>query len=161
MRPLALTALLSLFLLEGSDWKPQTPKFTSMIHRKSTTFSRNILTLQFLTQSHTLDLQDNVALIAVLEALDPPLQEGNVNPRRQLICVANTHIHANPELNDVKLWQVRVSVHGKHPRYLFLQANVTPIANACLKGEVILCFNQELAYVYWPMYTVKTAHASA
>ncbi len=52
-------------------------------------------------------MQDNVALIAVLEALDPPLQEGNVNPRRQLICVANTHIHANPELNDVKLWQVQ------------------------------------------------------
>lgn len=26
--------------------------------------------------------------------------------RRQLVCVANTHIHANPELNDVKLWQV-------------------------------------------------------
>ena len=49
-------------------------------------------------------LQDNVALIAVLEALDPPQLEGS--NRRQLICVANTHIHANPELNDVKLWQV-------------------------------------------------------
>ena len=48
--------------------------------------------------------QDNVALIAVLEALDPPQLEGS--NRRQLICVANTHIHANPELNDVKLWQV-------------------------------------------------------
>lgn len=48
--------------------------------------------------------QDNVALIAVLEALDPPQLEGT--NRRQLICVANTHIHANPELNDVKLWQV-------------------------------------------------------
>lgn len=54
-------------------------------------------------------MQDNVALIAVLEALDPPLQEGIVNPRRQLICVANTHIHANPELNDVKLWQARLA----------------------------------------------------
>ena len=49
-------------------------------------------------------MQDNVALIAVLEALDPPQLEGT--NRRQLICVANTHIHANPELNDVKLWQV-------------------------------------------------------
>ena len=47
-----------------------------------------------------------MALIAVLEALDPPVQEGATNSRRQLICVANTHIHANPELNDVKLWQV-------------------------------------------------------
>lgn len=51
-------------------------------------------------------LQDNVALIAVLEALDPPQVESS--SRRQLICVANTHIHANPELNDVKLWQVRL-----------------------------------------------------
>ena len=49
-------------------------------------------------------MQDNVALIAVLEALDPPPLEGS--NRRQLICIANTHIHANPELNDVKLWQV-------------------------------------------------------
>lgn len=57
-------------------------------------------------------LKDNVALIAVLEALDPPLQEGSVNPRRQLICVANTHIHANPELNDVKLWQVHTLLKG-------------------------------------------------
>lgn len=51
-------------------------------------------------------LQDNVALIAVLEALDPPQPEGA--NRRQLICIANTHIHANPELNDVKLWQVQL-----------------------------------------------------
>lgn len=51
-------------------------------------------------------LQDNVALIAVLEALEPPQPEGA--NRRQLICIANTHIHANPELNDVKLWQVHM-----------------------------------------------------
>lgn len=51
--------------------------------------------------------QDNVALIAVLEALDPPHPEAAAAGRRQLICVANTHIHANPELNDVKLWQAR------------------------------------------------------
>ena len=51
-------------------------------------------------------LQDNVALIAVLEALEPPQPEGS--NRRQLICIANTHIHANPELNDVKLWQVQL-----------------------------------------------------
>ncbi len=59
-------------------------------------------------------LQDNVALIAVLEALVPPFSQpggadGADKPnRRQLLCVANTHIHANPELNDVKLWQVRI-----------------------------------------------------
>ena len=54
-------------------------------------------------------LQDNVALIAVLEALEPPFADGggpSGSSRRQLVCVANTHIHSNPELNDVKLWQV-------------------------------------------------------
>ena len=59
--------------------------------------------------------QDNVALIAVLEALEPPFADGGAGSggggggggsRRQLVCVANTHIHSNPELNDVKLWQV-------------------------------------------------------
>lgn len=53
--------------------------------------------------------QDNVALIAVLEALEPPFADsgaGGGGSRRQLVCVANTHIHSNPELNDVKLWQV-------------------------------------------------------
>lgn len=52
-----------------------------------------------------------MALIAVLEALDPQLPDAppaGAAPRRQLICIANTHIHANPELNDVKLWQVIV-----------------------------------------------------
>jgi CCR4-NOT transcription complex subunit 6 len=51
-----------------------------------------------------------VALIAVLEALEPPFADSGgasgAASRRQLICVANTHIHSNPELNDVKLWQV-------------------------------------------------------
>ena len=55
-------------------------------------------------------VQDNVALIAVLEALDPPSTDASNPSRRQLICVANTHIHANPELNDVKLWQVNNSL---------------------------------------------------
>lgn len=54
-------------------------------------------------------MQDNVALIAVLEAMEPPPGEAAGSSRRQLICVANTHIHANPELNDVKLWQVSLS----------------------------------------------------
>lgn len=54
-----------------------------------------------------------MALIAVLEALEPPFADGGSSgggsgSRRQLICVANTHIHSNPELNDVKLWQVGV-----------------------------------------------------
>jgi CCR4-NOT transcription complex subunit 6 len=63
-------------------------------------------------------LKDNVALIAVLEALDTaaPAQPSSATsatpPRRQLVCVANTHIHANPELNDVKLWQVHTLLKG-------------------------------------------------
>lgn len=103
-------------------------------------------------------LKDNVALIAVLEALEPPHSSavtptsaadadkngmpgtpgggggGSIDgtsqsgantpfaslntstttaaPRRQLICVANTHIHSNPELADVKLWQVHTLLKG-------------------------------------------------
>lgn len=65
-------------------------------------------------------LKDNVALIAVLEALEPhrPFADGGAGaggaaaPRRQLVCVANTHIHSNPELNDVKLWQVHTLLKG-------------------------------------------------
>ncbi|KAK2077208.1 hypothetical protein QBZ16_004842 [Prototheca wickerhamii] len=71
-------------------------------------------------------LKDNVALIAVLEALDPAPEEGAEDarrengrgargaaaPRRQLLCVANTHIHSNPELSDVKTWQVQTLLKG-------------------------------------------------
>lgn len=55
-------------------------------------------------------LKDNVALIAVLEAIEPGTPDAAT--RRTLICVANTHIHANPELNDVKLWQVHTLLKG-------------------------------------------------
>lgn len=55
-------------------------------------------------------LKDNVALIAVLEALEP--FPDTASSKRTLICVANTHIHANPELNDVKLWQVHTLLKG-------------------------------------------------
>jgi len=50
-----------------------------------------------------------VALIAVLEATEAPGRSVN-GDRRQLVCVANTHVHSNPELTDVKLWQVRLHV---------------------------------------------------
>ena len=52
--------------------------------------------------------QDNVALIVVLDSLEAPDMDSNSVGKRQLVCVANTHIHANPELKDVKLWQVSV-----------------------------------------------------
>lgn len=54
-------------------------------------------------------LKDNVALIAVLEAVEAGPADGN---RRTLICVANTHIHANKDLTDVKLWQVHTLLKG-------------------------------------------------
>ena len=54
--------------------------------------------------------QDNVALIAVLEATEAPGRSVN-GDRRQLVCVANTHVHSNPELTDVKLWQVRAGAN--------------------------------------------------
>ncbi|GMH34693.1 hypothetical protein BSKO_02554 [Bryopsis sp. KO-2023] len=51
--------------------------------------------------------KDNVALIVVLESVQPMLGR-----QKQLICVANTHIHANPEHSDVKLWQVHTLLKG-------------------------------------------------
>jgi CCR4-NOT transcription complex subunit 6 len=62
-------------------------------------------------------MKNNVALILVLEALEgtaPPGAAGGAGgaAKRQLLCVANTHIHANPELNDVKLWQVHTLLKG-------------------------------------------------
>jgi CCR4-NOT transcription complex subunit 6 len=51
-----------------------------------------------------------VALIAVLEVIEPTVID--TASRRTLICVANTHIHANPELSDVKLWQVHTLLKG-------------------------------------------------
>ena len=69
--------------------------------------------------------QDNVALIVVLDATagqgqgqEKPAEA----PRRQLICVANTHIHANPELNDVKLWQVNTPpILAAGPKWAFVK----------------------------------------
>ena len=60
-------------------------------------------------------MKNNVALILVLEAIDGGrAAPGNSAPnaKRPLLCVANTHIHANPELNDVKLWQVHTLLKG-------------------------------------------------
>jgi CCR4-NOT transcription complex subunit 6 len=70
----------------------------------------------FLRCNHALP-QDNVALIVVLEALSAPSSppDSTQGGRRQLICIANTHIHANPELNDVKLWQVRALARVEDP----------------------------------------------
>ena len=53
-------------------------------------------------------MKPNVALILVLEGADSStLRRGDCTDRA-LVCVANTHIHANHELADVKLWQARI-----------------------------------------------------
>ncbi|KAJ0255510.1 Carbon catabolite repressor protein 4 2 [Hirschfeldia incana] len=56
-------------------------------------------------------VKDNIALIVVLEAKfgnQPPDSSG----KRQLICVANTHVNVQQELKDVKLWQVHTLLKG-------------------------------------------------
>lgn len=52
-------------------------------------------------------MKPNVALILVLEGCETmPSTSRDTAKYRSLVCVANTHIHANQELSDVKLWQV-------------------------------------------------------
>ncbi|CAN1306863.1 Carbon catabolite repressor protein 4 homolog 1 [Linum perenne] len=56
-------------------------------------------------------VKDNVALIVVLEAKFS--NQGVDNPgKRQLLCVANTHVNVHPDLKDVKLWQVLTLLKG-------------------------------------------------
>ncbi|KAI3471421.1 hypothetical protein Pfo_029617 [Paulownia fortunei] len=56
-------------------------------------------------------VKDNVALIVVLEAKFS--NQGIDNPgKRQLVCVANTHVNVHQELKDVKLWQVHTLLKG-------------------------------------------------
>ncbi|XP_022897796.1 carbon catabolite repressor protein 4 homolog 1-like [Olea europaea var. sylvestris] len=56
-------------------------------------------------------VKDNVALIVVLEAKFSNL--GVDNPgKRQLVCVANTHVNMHQDLKDVKLWQVHTLLKG-------------------------------------------------
>ncbi|KAM6547864.1 hypothetical protein CsatB_019540 [Cannabis sativa] len=57
-------------------------------------------------------VKDNVALIVVLEAKFSN-QGGAENPgKRQLLCVANTHVNVHHDLKDVKLWQVHTLLKG-------------------------------------------------
>ncbi|XP_030512135.1 carbon catabolite repressor protein 4 homolog 1-like [Rhodamnia argentea] len=56
-------------------------------------------------------VKDNVALIAVLEAKFSN-QGGDNLGKRQLLCVANTHINVPQDLKDVKLWQVHTLLKG-------------------------------------------------
>ncbi|KAL2923973.1 Carbon catabolite repressor protein 4-like protein 2 [Bienertia sinuspersici] len=56
-------------------------------------------------------VKDNVALIAVLEAKFS--HQGVDTPgKRQLLCVANTHVNVHQDLKDVKLWQVHTLLKG-------------------------------------------------
>ncbi|KAL1820983.1 hypothetical protein DCAR_0417353 [Daucus carota subsp. sativus] len=56
-------------------------------------------------------VKDNVALIVVLEAKFS--NQGVDNPgKRQLVCVANTHVNIHQDLKDVKIWQVHTLLKG-------------------------------------------------
>ncbi|EPS68733.1 hypothetical protein M569_06033 [Genlisea aurea] len=56
-------------------------------------------------------IKDNIALIVVLEAKFS--NQSSDNPgRRQLVCVANTHIIVPQDLKDVKIWQVHTLLKG-------------------------------------------------
>ncbi|KAL5779695.1 hypothetical protein ACOSQ2_010432 [Xanthoceras sorbifolium] len=64
---------------------------------------------QLKNEGHIRLMKDNLALVVVLEAV----KDGRSHDASQTrICVANTHIHANPKLPDVKLCQVVDLVHG-------------------------------------------------
>ncbi|CAH8269060.1 unnamed protein product [Arabidopsis lyrata] len=56
-------------------------------------------------------VKDNVALIVVLEAKFGSQAADNPG-KRQLLCVANTHVNVPHELKDVKLWQVHTLLKG-------------------------------------------------
>ncbi|KAL1187991.1 Carbon catabolite repressor-like protein [Cardamine amara subsp. amara] len=50
-------------------------------------------------------IQNNIALLVVLEFVDP-------SEKRQLICVANTHLEVKQDLKDVMLWHVHTLLKG-------------------------------------------------
>ncbi|CAL0299487.1 unnamed protein product [Lupinus luteus] len=56
-------------------------------------------------------VKDNVALIVVLEAKVNNQPVDNAG-KRQLLCVANTHVNVHQDLKDVKLWQVHTLLKG-------------------------------------------------
>ncbi|KAL6555472.1 Carbon catabolite repressor protein 4 1 [Orobanche gracilis] len=56
-------------------------------------------------------IKDNIALIIVLEAKFSN-QGIDIPGKRQLFCVANTHVHVHQEMKDVKLWQVHTLLKG-------------------------------------------------
>ncbi|KAJ3702722.1 hypothetical protein LUZ61_006427 [Rhynchospora tenuis] len=57
-------------------------------------------------------IKDNIALIAVLEAKFGGSPSPDNSGKRQLLCVANTHVNVQQELKDVKLWQVHTLLKG-------------------------------------------------
>ncbi|KAJ3673918.1 hypothetical protein LUZ60_005910 [Juncus effusus] len=58
-------------------------------------------------------IKDNIALIAVLEAkFGNNVTAADNSGKRQLLCVANTHVNVQQDLKDVKLWQVHTLLKG-------------------------------------------------
>ncbi|XP_010267941.1 PREDICTED: carbon catabolite repressor protein 4 homolog 1-like isoform X2 [Nelumbo nucifera] len=61
------------------------------------------------TEDHFRFAKDNVALVVIFELKGNDTVSDALHSR---ICVANTHIHANAKLTDVKLWQVATLIQG-------------------------------------------------
>ncbi|PFH37952.1 endonuclease/exonuclease/phosphatase family protein [Besnoitia besnoiti] len=63
---------------------------------------------------------------------------GLTGARRKLLLVANTHIVANPESNDVKIWQAQTLV-GMMEKYLLAFRPPAYIDSPCLTPAAVLC----------------------
>ncbi|CBZ52933.1 Carbon catabolite repressor protein, related [Neospora caninum Liverpool] len=63
---------------------------------------------------------------------------GSPSGPRKLLLVANTHIVANPESNDVKIWQAQTLV-GMIEKYLLAFRPPTYLDSPCLTPAVVLC----------------------
>mmetsp|Transcript_13707 Transcript_13707/g.18821 ORF Transcript_13707/g.18821 Transcript_13707/m.18821 type:complete len:566 (+) Transcript_13707:94-1791(+) len=104
----------SLYTIDGCATFFRSDRF-SLVKKYEVEFNKAALSLSDAlspaNQTATLSrlLKDNVALIVVLDFIKGAEEEGGA---RQLVCVANTHILANPELKDVKLWQVHTLLKG-------------------------------------------------
>nr|PIM05199.1 endonuclease/exonuclease/phosphatase family protein [Toxoplasma gondii COUG] len=64
--------------------------------------------------------------------------DGNPSAHRKLLLVANTHIVANPESNDVKIWQAQTLV-GMIEKYLLAFRPPAYRDSSCLTPAVVLC----------------------
>ncbi|KAL8459807.1 hypothetical protein ACS0TY_031649 [Phlomoides rotata] len=98
-------------LLPSAQKKNALNRLVKVLYLKHKFASWILATTDFFIEHPESFIQDNVALILVLEAKFSNQSIENLG-KRQLICVANTHINVHQELKDVKLWQVHTLLKG-------------------------------------------------